>query len=279
MALDPGLIFVATPIGRADDITLHALRVLREADVLAAEDTRRLRQLMEIHGVPLAGRRVVAYHDRNGAEARPGLLAALRAGKSVAYASDAGTPLVADPGYRLAQEAIAEGLPVTSAPGASSVLTALVMSGLPSDRFLFLGFPPPKSAARRRWFGDVASVPATLVVFEAARRLAATLGDMNASLGARDVAICRELTKRFEEVKRGSLADLAAQIVDAPKGEVVIVIGPPKAEAERGESLDDALRAALDQMSVKDAVAAVAETTGAPRREVYARALELGREH
>lgn len=275
MPLEPGLHLVATPIGAARDITLRALDILREADVLAAEDTRQARKLMEIHGVPLSGRKVVPYHDHNGAAQRPRLLEALRAGQSVAYVSDAGTPLIADPGYRLAEAAIAEGLVVRAAPGASAVLAALSVAGLPTDRFLFAGFLPPKSAARRGVLGELAAVPATLVFYESPRRLAECLADMRAVLGDRPAAVGRELTKRFEETRRGTLNGLAEEYAaeDAPKGEVVVVIGPPGASA--AVDLDGALQAALAGNSLKDAAQVVAAATGLPRKQVYARALEL----
>lgn len=275
MPLEPGLHLVATPIGAARDITLRALDILREADVLAAEDTRQARKLMEIHGVPLSGRKVVPYHDHNGAAQRPRLLEALRAGQSVAYVSDAGTPLIADPGYRLAEAAIAEGLVVRAAPGASAVLAALSVAGLPTDRFLFAGFLPPKSAARRGVLGELAAVPATLVFYESPRRLAECLADMRAVLGDRPAAVSRELTKRFEETRRGTLNGLADEYAaeDAPKGEVVVVIGPPGASA--AVDLDGALQAALAGNSLKDAAQVVAAATGLPRKQVYARALEL----
>ena len=275
MPLEPGLHLGATPIGAARDITLRALDILREADVLAAEDTRQARKLMEIHGVPLSGRKVVPYHDHNGAAQRPRLLEALRAGQSVAYVSDAGTPLIADPGYRLAEAAIAEGLVVRAAPGASAVLAALSVAGLPTDRFLFAGFLPPKSAARRGVLGELAAVPATLVFYESPRRLAESLADMRADLGDRPAAVGRELTKRFEETRRGTLNGLAEEYAaeDAPKGEVVVVIGPPGASA--AVDLDGALQAALAGNSLKDAAQVVAAATGLPRKQVYARALEL----
>ncbi|MEM8657031.1 MAG: 16S rRNA (cytidine(1402)-2'-O)-methyltransferase [Pseudomonadota bacterium] len=275
MPLEPGLHLVATPIGAARDITLRALDILREADVLAAEDTRQARKLMEIHGVPLSGRKVVPYHDHNGAAQRPRLLEALQAGRSVAYVSDAGTPLIADPGYRLAEAAIAEGVVVRAAPGASAVLAALSVAGLPTDRFLFAGFLPPKSAARRGVLGELAAVPATLVFYESPRRLAECLADMRAVLGDRPAAVSRELTKRFEETRRGTLNGLADEYAaeDAPKGEVVVVIGPPGASA--AVDLDGALQAALAGNSLKDAAQVVAAATGLPRKQVYARALEL----
>ncbi len=275
-----GLYLVATPIGAARDITLRALDILGSADLLAAEDTRNTRRLLDIHGVKRDGRTVLPYHDHNGAAQRPRLLAALAEGKSVALVSDAGTPLIADPGFRLAQEAAAAGFKVVAAPGASALLAALSVAGLPTDRFLFAGFAPPKDAARRRALQEVAGTPATLVFYESPRRLAACLMAMADVLGAeRPAAVCRELTKRFEEVRRGTLGELAAAYLaeDAPKGEVVVVVGPPVARAPDAGDLDAALLAALDGQSVKDAAAQVAEALGLPRREAYARALDLVR--
>ncbi len=276
--VSPGLHLVATPIGNARDITLRALDILRAADVLAAEDTRTLRRLMEIHGIALNRRFLVAYHDHNGERARPRLLAALGEGKSVAYASEAGTPLVADPGYALARAAAAAGHPVTTAPGPSAALAALSLSGLPSDRFLFAGFLPPSSSARIAALKELARVPATLVIFEAPQRVAATVADMAEVLGDRAAALCRELTKRFEEVRRGSLADLASGIaVDPPRGEIVLVVDRDRRQAA-AEDVETALREALRTMSVKDAAKVVSEAVGAPRREVYQMALGLGRD-
>ena len=276
MPLSPGLYLVATPIGNAEDITLRALRILREADVLAAEDTRTLRRLMDIHGVPVAGRPMRAYHDHNGAEVRPRLMAMLAEGKSVAYASDAGTPLIADPGYRLAAEAGVAGVPITTAPGASAVLAALGIAGLPTDRFLFAGFLPPKRAARLTALAELAAVPATLVFFESPRRLRAALADMAEVLGDRPAAVCRELTKKFEEARRGTLASLAETYSDdPPKGEVVVVIGPPSETGGDAGQLDELLIRALAESSVRDAAALVAEALSLPRKQVYARALEL----
>jgi 16S rRNA (cytidine1402-2'-O)-methyltransferase len=274
--LDPGLHIVSTPIGAARDITLRALDVLASADVLAAEDTRTLRHLMDIHGVALEGRRIVAYHDHNGPRVRPRLLADLAAGLSVAYASEAGTPLVADPGFALARAAIAAGHPVRAVPGASAVLAALAVAGLPTDRFLFAGFPPPQEAARRRWLAGIAAVDATLVVYESPRRVGELLTEMAETLGEeREAVVCRELTKRFEETLRGRLGDLAARLSGPPpKGEIVVVVGRPEpAAAASPATLEAALDEALGQMSVKDAAEAVATALGLPRREVYQAAL------
>ncbi|OUS05697.1 16S rRNA (cytidine(1402)-2'-O)-methyltransferase [Rhodobacterales bacterium 52_120_T64] len=276
--LSAGLYLVSTPIGTASDITLRALDILANADVLAAEDTRNTRKLMDIHGVKLNGRPLMPYHDHNGPAQRPRILAAIKAGKSVAYVSDAGTPLIADPGYRLAADTISEGLPVTSAPGASALLAALAIAGLPTDRFLFAGFPPVKSVAKAKFLTEFANVPATLVFYESPRRLADCLKAMEATFGGgRRVAVCRELTKKFEEVRRGTLAELAAQYGNepAPKGEVVIVVGPPLSEAASVQDIDTALLSALKTQSVKDAAKEVAEALDLPRKQLYARALEL----
>ena len=276
-ALAPGLWVVATPIGAARDITLRALDVLRDAEVLAAEDTRTLRHLMEIHGVPLNGRRIVAYHDRNGAKARPGLLAALAAGRSVALVSDAGTPLVADPGHTLVREAAAAGHRVHAVPGASAVLAALTVAGLPTDRFLFAGFLPSAAGARRRMLEELRDVPATLVFFEAPHRLEAGVREMLDVLGEeRRACLCRELTKRFEEVRRGTLAEIAAGLGDMTmKGEAVLVVDRRAPPAAGADEIDAALRAALADASVKDAARDVAQRLGLPRRDVYQRALAL----
>lgn len=277
--LEPGLYLVATPIGNAADITLRALDVLARADVLACEDTRRTRQLMAMHGISTGDRPVISYHDRNGAARRPRIVSWLQQGMSVAYASDAGTPLVSDPGFRLVEAAHEGGYGVHAVPGASAVLAALTVAGLPSDRFLFLGFLAPRQAARRRALEEIADLRATLIAFEAPHRAAATLSDMAEILGAdRQGAMVRELTKKFEEVRRGSLGTLAAEIRETgpPKGELVLLAGPPAAEgAVSTEDLDAALAAAMEMQSLKEAVSAVARRLGLPRREVYARALEI----
>lgn len=276
--IEPGLHLVSTPIGAARDITLRALDLLAGADVLAAEDTRSLRRLMEIHGIRTAGRPMLAYHDHNGAQMRPRLLALLAEGKSIAYASEAGTPLVADPGFQLARAAIAEGHNVRAAPGASAVLAALAVGGLPTDRFCFVGFPPPQGAARKAWLAEVTAIPATLVIYESPRRIHRLLDELG-DHGERDAALCRELTKRFEEVIRGSLAEVAAAIAGRDlKGEVVLLLGRAAAGGAGAVDLDDALRAALAGASLREAVEAVVAATGLPRRQVYQRALTLTKE-
>ena len=273
-----GLYVVATPIGNLRDITLRALDLLAAADVIACEDTRVTEKLMRRYG--LAGRRL-AYHEHNAERMRPLLIDKLKGGAVVALVSDAGTPLISDPGFKLVRTAIAEGIVVTTLPGASAALAALVLSGLPSDRFFFQGFLPPKQTARRRVLGEIATLSATLIVYETGPRLAATLADMAALLGDRPAAVARELTKLYEELRRGGLAGLAAHYAaaDAPKGEIVIVVGGLDESAAReaitADDLDGALGAALATMSVKDASAVVAEVTGRPRREVYRRALIL----
>jgi 16S rRNA (cytidine1402-2'-O)-methyltransferase len=272
----PGLYIVATPIGNTEDITLRALRILRGADVVACEDTRVTAKLFARHGIAST---LLAYHDHNAERMRPLLLERLRQGQVVALVSDAGTPLVSDPGFKLVRAAVAEGLPVTTLPGASAPLAALVLSGLPSDRFLFGGFLPARGQARRRALEELAGVPATLIFFETAPRLAASLHDMKEMLGDRPAAMARELTKLYEEVRRGALSELAAHYAaaGAPKGEVVVFVAPPASEPgpPAADVLDAQLRAALDAMSIRDASVAVAAATGLPRRDVYARALAL----
>lgn len=274
--LPPGLHLVATPIGTARDITLRALDTLASADVLAAEDTRTLRKLMEIHGIALRDRPLLAYHDHNGPAMRPRLLAALEAGQSVAYASEAGTPLVADPGFVLARDAAARGMPVTAAPGPSAVLAALSVSGLPSDRFLFAGFLPSASGARQKALAALAPVPATLIFFESPKRCLGTIRDMVPAFGEmRAAALCRELTKKFEDVQRGSLKALAERLEGQRlKGEVVLVVDRGR-DVAGPEVRDAALRDALKTMRVKDAARHVADALGLPRRDVYQAALNL----
>lgn len=275
--LAAGLYLVSTPIGAARDITLRALDILASADVLAAEDTRTLRHLMEIHGVPLDGRMMVACHDHNEEGVSAKLLRAVAAGKSVAYASEAGTPLVSDPGFVLARAAVAEGLAVLAAPGASAVLAALAVAGLPTDRFLFAGFPPSAATARRRFLEELRDVEATLVLYESPKRIAALLAEASQTLGAdRQAAVCRELTKRFEEVRRGTLGDLSGADLDE-RGEYVLVIDRGAEQATDAATWEEALDRAMATLSVKDAAAMVAEAYGLPRREVYQVALARGR--
>lgn len=276
--LAPGLYFVATPIGSARDITLRGLDVLANADVIAAEDTRTARKLMEIHGIALNGRPMVAYHDHNGARARPRLLGFLSDGKSVAYASEAGTPMVADPGFVLAREALAAGAAVTSAPGPSAVVAALTIAGLPTDRFLFAGFLPTSKAARRKVLKELGNIPATLVFYESPKRVHKTLDDMALELGgARHAAICRELTKKFEEVLRGTINELCQLLAERTlKGEIVVLVDRNRSIAS-ADDLDGALRVALETMSVKDAATLVAQQLDLPRRRVYQAALEMGK--
>lgn len=272
-----GLYVVATPIGNLGDVTLRALATLAGADLIACEDTRVTRRLLDRYGIatPLA-----PYHDHNAAKARPALLRRLAEGGSVALVSDAGTPLVSDPGYKLVCAARDAGHPVTALPGASALLAALAVAGLPTDRFLFAGFLPPKQAARRARIAELAAIPSTMVFYETGPRLAATLADVAAGLGPRDAAICRELTKLHEEVRRDSLSALAqAAETSELRGEFVLVIGPPSA-AERPSAGDAAalLRDALKKNSLKDAVAQIAEATGLPRRQLYQQALELAKQ-
>ncbi len=280
----PGLHLVATPIGAARDITLRALDILAEAEVLAAEDTRSLRRLLDLHGIALRGRPLLAYHDHNGPAMRPRLMAALDAGQSVAYAPEAGTPLVADPGYQLAREAIAAGHRVHAAPGPSAVLTALCLSGLPSDRFLFAGFPPSQPGARARFLAELRDIPATIVMFESPKRVNRILGELAKDWGEeREAAICRELTKRFEEVRRGTLGALAGdRAAGDPKGEIVLVIDRARdtaqTRADAAAQMQEALQEAMQTMTLKEAVAKVAAQTGLPRRQVYQAALALGRD-
>ena len=273
--LSPGLHVVATPIGNLRDISFRAVATLAAADSVVAEDTRVTKVLLAHYGISTP---LVTYHEHNAATMRPHLLARLRAGAALALVSDAGTPLISDPGYKLVADALAENIAVIPIPGASAVLAALVVAGLPTDRFFFEGFLPPKQAARRSRIALLAAVPGTLVFFESGRRVAETLADLAAVLGARDAAMARELTKHFETVRRGSLAELAATLAeeDAPRGEIVVLVGPPQdAAALAPDELDGKIQEVLERLTVKDASAVVAAETGLPRRTVYARAVEL----
>jgi 16S rRNA (cytidine1402-2'-O)-methyltransferase len=275
--LPSGLHIVATPIGNLRDMTLRALEVLAAADVIACEDTRVTRKLLDHYGIATP---LTPYHDHNAAEARPKLIARLAAGDAVALVSDAGTPLVSDPGFKLVRAAQEAGHPVTAAPGASAALAALAVAGLPTDRFFFEGFLPAKSAQRRARIAVLARIPATLLLFESGPRLAASLADLADGLGARAAAVCRELTKLHEEVRRGDLATLAAhyETASAPKGEIVLAIGPPAEQQTEAADLDELLRHALSRLSLKEAVGEIAAVTGQPRREVYQRALALAKD-
>lgn len=271
-----GLHIVATPIGNLRDITLRAIDTLSQVDFIACEDTRVTARLLSAHDIRTS---MTAYHEHNAARVLPGMIKRLENGETMALVSDAGTPLISDPGYRLVRAAQDAGIPVTTEPGPSSPLAALVLSGLPSDRFLFAGFLPNKQAARKRILAEFANINATLVFLESTRRLAASLSDMAVVLGAREAAVARELTKLHEEIRRGDLAELADHYRDAgpPKGEAVVVVGPPDQDAAlvSAEELDDLLIKALNTMSVRDAASTVAAASGRTRRDIYARALEL----
>src|SRR4051794_21302105 len=274
----PGLHLVATPIGNLGDITLRALETLAGVDLIACEDTRITRRLTERY---LITGQLTPYHEHNATAARPKILAQLAQGAAIALVSDAGTPLISDPGYKLVREACAAGHAVNAVPGASSVLTALGVAALPTDRFFFEGFLPSKQTARRTRLAELATIDATLVLFESGNRVQDTLADLADVMGARDAAICRELTKLHEEVTRASVAELAraADRLET-RGEFVLVVGPPSADAKimAADDLDRLLRASLEHASVKDAVAQAVELSGRPRREVYARALELAKQ-
>jgi 16S rRNA (cytidine1402-2'-O)-methyltransferase len=277
-AQPPGLVLVSTPIGNLGDVSTRARDALKHSDLILCEDTRHSARLLTALGV---GTRTAPLHEHNEDARIAPTLALLRAGKRIALISDAGTPLVSDPGFRLVRAAIAEGLPVTAIPGPNAAVTALVLSGLPPLPFLFVGFPPPRQAGRRAAFGALraaerAGLRATLIWHEAPHRLAETLADMADAFGSRAAAVARELTKHFEEVRRGSLVELAAHYaVQPPRGEITILLGPP--EDNDAEDLDGSLRAALQAHSVREAAALVTAATGLPRKLVYARALALAK--
>lgn len=271
--LAPGLYVVATPIGNLRDITLRALDVLHAADLVLAEDTRVAGKLLSAYGLSAKLER----YDEHGAErTRPKAMAALAEGRRVALVSDAGTPLVSDPGYRLVKAAAEAGFPVFPIPGASALLAGLSVAGLPTDRFLFAGFPPPKSAARRTFLEELAGLRATLVFFEGGSRLAASLADMAAVLGDREAVVCRELTKLYETVVRGRLSELAADPrFEAPKGEIVVLVGPGREAEATAADADTALADALTRLKPADAAAEVAKALGLSRRDLYRRAMEM----
>jgi len=272
---DPGLYLVATPIGNMADITLRALDMLAGADVIICEDTRVTKKLLIRHDISTP---TLSYHEHNAARVRPMIIERLKNGDVVALVTDAGTPLISDPGYRLTRACIENNIPFTILPGPSAPLAALALSGLPADRFLFAGFPPSKKSARKKWLAELAAIPATLIFFESAKRLAGSLGDMHAVFGDREAAMAREITKLYEEVRRAPLGELAVhfETQGPPKGEVVIVVAPPGAIAEIGEEETDRLLIqAMESLSLRDAAEAVAKASGRPKREIYARALSL----
>jgi 16S rRNA (cytidine1402-2'-O)-methyltransferase len=277
--LAPGLYVVSTPIGNLGDVTLRALATLKSADLVLCEDTRVTHKLLDRYGLRP---KLLAYHDHNAASVRPKIIKELHSGGAVVLVSDAGTPLISDPGYKLVAETLDAGIRVYPIPGASALLAALVAAGLPTDRFFFEGFLPAKSGQRKNRLLELREIPATLVFYETGPRLADSLRDLAEVFGARSAAVCRELTKTFEETRRGALDELASHYEksDAPKGEIVVVVSPPDASAKiiSEEEIDAQLKRAMKRSSLKDAVAAVAEETGAKRRDVYARALALSDE-
>jgi 16S rRNA (cytidine1402-2'-O)-methyltransferase len=275
--LAPGLYVVSTPIGNLTDISLRALATLAQADVVYCEDTRHSRTLLAHYSIPT---RLRPYHEHNAEEERPRVLSALAEGRTVALISDAGTPLVSDPGYKLVREAAAAGHAVTAVPGASATLAALTVAGLPTDAFFFAGFLPAKEAARKSRIADLAAVPATLVFFEAANRAAATLADLADVLGPREAVLARELTKLHEEVRRGPLAEIAeAAVREPPKGEVVLLVAPPVsgATAVSDDLIAERLTLALENLSLRDATRAVADSLKVTKSRVYDIALGLKR--
>jgi len=271
--LAPGLYIVATPIGNLSDLSPRAAAVLASADVLAVEDSRVTARLLHHIG---ARRPMLPYHDHNADRVRPGLIERMRS-ESVALVSDAGTPLISDPGYKLVRDARAAGIVITTIPGPSALIAALTLAGLPTDRFLFLGFLPPKAGARAAAIAEIAAVRATLVLYESGPRLGAALQALLTGLGDREAAVAREISKKFEETAAAPLSELAARYADAPpKGEIVIVVAPPgETPAADGETLDAALREALGRLSPSRAAAEIAERLGLPRRQVYERAQQL----
>ena len=274
--LAAGLHLVATPIGNLRDITLRALETLAAADVIACEDSRVTRKLLDHYSIAAP---LTPYHEHNAAAARPKLLALMAAGEAIALVSDAGTPLISDPGFKLVRAACEAGLAVNAVPGASAALTALAVAGLPTDRFFFAGFLPPKDGQRRSRIAELATIPATLILYESGPRIGRTLAALADGLGTRPAAVCRELTKLHEEVRRGDLAALAQAYENGAeiRGEFTVVVAPPAADASQPDAgeVDALLRRALQHASVKDAVSDVAAATGRPRREIYQRALAL----
>lgn len=272
--LAPGLHVVATPIGNLGDVTLRALTTLAAADLVVCEDTRVTSRLTQHYGINAS---LQAYNDHNAPRVRPQILARLAAGEAVALVSDAGTPMISDPGYKLVREAIEAGVTVTTLPGPSAALAALTVAGLPTDRFFFEGFLPARDGARANRLAELKSIPATLVFYESGPRLAESLAAMATTLGDRSAVVARELTKTFETVYRGTLVSLATEfgIGSDPRGEIVVIVGPPVEEKATSDDIDASLTTALATLSVKDAAASIAARLGLPRRDVYARAVEL----
>jgi 16S rRNA (cytidine1402-2'-O)-methyltransferase len=276
--LDSGLHILATPIGTANDITIRALNILRDADILVAEDTRVLRKLMEIHGINLNGRKILSYHDHNGEVQRPKLIALIKEGNVLAYASDAGTPLIADPGFSLTKLAIQNNIRVHAAPGASAVLTALCLAGLPTDNFFFGGFLGSKSSQRIKNLQKIQNLDATIVYYESPKRTLSTLKDISKIFGNdRLISVCREMTKKFEEVIRGTVDQVIDEIKsrNSFKGEVVIVLGPPSKKEIRDEEIYSALQIALQEYRIKDAATQISEQFGVPKKRSYEMALRI----
>lgn len=269
-----GLYLVATPIGNLGDISARAVEVLKTADLIACEDTRVTSKLLSYLGISA---KLTPYHEHNAEKVRPQLIERLKNGEMIAQVSDAGTPIVSDPGYRLVQDCIENGIYFTAIPGASAVLTALQLSGLPSHRWLFEGFLPAKTTAKEKELGELANIPATLIFYESPNRLIETLESMKKVLGDRPAAVARELTKKFEQTVRGTFSDLLAYYDrnGQPKGEIVIVVAPPLEQKAEAADIDDMLKKALETMRVKDAAAFVAELTSVSKKELYQRALEL----
>ncbi|MDA8812158.1 16S rRNA (cytidine(1402)-2'-O)-methyltransferase [Amylibacter sp.] len=276
--LDSGLHLLATPIGTANDITIRALNILRDADILVAEDTRVLRKLMEIHGINLNGRKILSYHDHNGEVQRPKLIALIKEGKVLAYASDAGTPLIADPGFSLTKLAIQNNIRVHAAPGASALLTALCLAGLPTDNFFFGGFLGSKSSQRIKNLQKIQNLDATIVYYESPKRTLSTLKDISKIFGNdRLISVCREMTKKFEEVIRGTVDQVIDEIKSRHsfKGEVVIVLGPPTKKEISDQEIYSALQIALQEYRIKDAATQIAEQFGVPKKRSYEMALRI----
>lgn len=275
--LAPGLYLVPTPLGNARDITLRGLDVLTSATVLVAEDTRSLRRLLDLHGVAIGGRPCFSYHEHSHAGDIDKILRLIGEGQSVAYASEAGTPLISDPGFELVRAAQAADVPVIGLPGPSAVVTALSIAGLPTDRFCFLGFLPQSAGARRKVLQEVAEIPATLVFYESPHRVEKSLRDMADVLGGdRSAALCRELTKKFEETRRGTLTDLADGLAERPaKGEIVLLVERAAQQPTSAEDLDAALQEALTRLPIKQAAAELSDRLNLPKRTIYQRGLEL----